>query len=265
MDSKLWKFCTPFGVTVEAFYREGTNDWNTLRSCLHEDEYRITELPQGVRLDGTQLSAIDIGGHIGGCTLSLLARGYRVVTVEPLPENVELLRASVTRNGWDDRWRCIHGAITDVGGQQITVLYGDTATDSGAHHEFIGVTSPLQTTSRVIKVRGVTLNELIESAHPCNGWIEAPQTPPFADGVIDFLKIDCEGAEWAAFRGVHPANLAKVKRIAAELHPLPETVDIRTEFATLLHGQFNDDTADVYPNTLTHNKRDITNAYYTHI
>lgn len=257
MDYELGEFVTPWGVEVEAFHRENTNDWNTLTACLTEDEYKVGSLPQGIRLDGSVLSAIDIGGHVGGATLALLGRGYQVTTVEPLPENMEMIRKSVKRNGWHDRWTGISAAV-NANRDSVTISYGDTATVSGAHHEYIGVVGG---DGRQTMVAGVTLNDLIESVATVNGWFEGS---PFADGMIDFLKIDCEGSEWAAFSTIHPHNLGKVRRIAAELHPTSASVNLRAEFLALLDNQFDDVTDIVYPHTLQYDALHTTNAYYQH-
>ena len=61
-------FRTPRGRSVSLSYREDTNDYNALRSCLDEDEYRLAELT----LTGT---ALDVGAHIGGVTVALALGG----------------------------------------------------------------------------------------------------------------------------------------------------------------------------------------------
>lgn len=41
-----YKFITAWGTEVEAWFREDTQDWNTLQSCIVEDEYLVSELPE---------------------------------------------------------------------------------------------------------------------------------------------------------------------------------------------------------------------------
>jgi len=244
MDSKqVGVFVTPWGATISAVYRPSTVDWNTLTSTIVEDEYRIASLLPNAGW------CVDIGGHVGGCTLGLLSRGFHVVTVEPLPENMDMIAESVGLNGWDARWRSVHGAIADVRGKTATVMYGDTTTESGAHHEFIGVTTGIYTRAagcRTVDVRTVSIGELVEMCDDRAGWIEAPMQPPHSDGAIEFMKSDCEGAEWAAFQNTEPYTLGKVKAIAAELHPLEGMTDPRGEFTKLLHGRFDDISVQIY-------------------
>ena len=60
MEFKEDKFTTPWGVEVNVFTREGTNDWNTLYSCIHQDEYKIADLKKT-----TGSVCVDIGAHGG--------------------------------------------------------------------------------------------------------------------------------------------------------------------------------------------------------
>lgn len=255
------EFVTPWGAQVVCVYRPETNDWNTATSCLVEDEYRIADLPDGGG------DAIDIGGHIGGCTLALLSRGFRVTTVEPLPENMDMIAESVDLNGWTARWTPVYGAIAGVGGGRVRVGYGDRSTESGRHHEFIGMTEKIFSPSfadgcRTVEVNTVSVGGLVEMMDSRAGWVEAPLVPPYSDGRVAFLKIDTEGAEWDAFAGVSPHVLSKIDVIAAELHPISSTKNIRAEFGELLHGMFTDVTAEVYPYTAAYAANATTNAYY---
>jgi FkbM family methyltransferase len=44
---------------------------------------------------------------------------------------------------------------------------------------------------------------------------------------VDFLKVDCEGGEYALFDGTSDATLAKVQRVALEFHELDPSHDYR--------------------------------------
>ena len=264
VSKSVGEFTTPWGVSVSCVYRQETNDWNTAVSCLVEDEYRIADLPVA---DGA--TAIDIGGHIGGATLALLSRGFRVITVEPLPENMDMIAESVDLNGWSARWTSIHGAIAGVRGKTVKVAYGDTGTVSGSHHQYVGVTEGIFSRStgagqRTVEVDTVSIGELIEMLDVRAGWIEAPLSPPFSDGRCAFLKIDVEGAEWSAFSNVTPDILANIDVIAGELHPLPGMKDTRNEFNKLLYDQFRDFTTEIYPYTGDNLPDQATNFYYKH-
>lgn len=224
MEYKQDKFTTLWGVEVKVFTREGTNDWNTLYSCLVEDEYRIHDLP------ATNGIAIDIGAHAGGCTLALLSRGFRVIAVEPLPENTELLIKNVELNNWSDRFTLYKKAINEVSEKNVVLRYGNEKTESGNHHRFIGNTidssswqENLWTDGKEIQVKTISIDDILKDVGP-----------------VDFLKIDCEGAEWSAFTGVSGESLSKIKRVVAELHGVDSTKDMYKEFHGLIGEDFND-------------------------
>src|SRR5256885_2059950 len=81
---------TPRGNGLSITYREGTSDWNTISSCLTHDEYGLRDL----HVSGL---ALDIGAHVGAVTLALLADNadLRVIALEPVPDNVDLLKRNV--------------------------------------------------------------------------------------------------------------------------------------------------------------------------
>ena len=165
-------FRTPRGRNVTMAYREDTNDYNTLRSCLDEDEYRLRDL----HLEGT---ALDVGAHIGGATIALAVDNpdLRIVSVEAVPPNVDLLRENVERNGLTDRVTVIHAAAGK--GKTTTIRWAFAGNESADHHAFIGNSLlPSGATHRSEKVFVRTLASLVREFGP-----------------FSFAKVDAEGAE----------------------------------------------------------------------
>lgn len=221
-------FTTPWGVDVKVFTRPDTNDWNTLYSCLVEDEYLIGQI-KNIKKGQT---AVDIGAHAGGCTLAMLSRGLNVIAVEPLPENAELVMKNVKENGWEDRLTLYNNAIYSIDGDKVILRYGNEATEVGFHHRFIGNTvsasdwqKDLWTEGREIEVETITLDSII------NG-VES----------VEILKIDCEGAEWEAFKNPSTETLSKIKKVVAELHHVPGISNIYKDFHKLIGSDFKDKT-----------------------
>lgn len=171
-------FTTPRGRSVTMNYRTDTSDWNTLASCLNEDEYRLKEL----NLSGT---ALDIGAHIGGATIALAVDNpdLHVVAVEAVPPNVDLLRENVTRNGLDEQVTVIHAAAGK--GKTAIVRWGFSGSESADHHAFIGNSLlPAGAKSLTERVKVRTLASLVKEFGP-----------------FSFAKVDCEGCEYAFLDG----------------------------------------------------------------
>jgi 31-O-methyltransferase len=189
-------FRTPRGRQVTMSYREDTSDYNTLRSCLDEDEYRLKELD----LEGT---ALDIGAHIGGVTVALAIDNpaLRVVAVEAVPPNVDLLRENVERNGLSERVTVVRAAAGK--GKTAIVRWAFAGNETADHHAFIGNSLlPPESTHLSEKVPVKTLADLVaEFGHIC------------------FAKVDCELCEFDFLRG---RALSEVELIRGEVHADPE-------------------------------------------
>ena len=181
-------YLLPNGDTVEMTVRPGTNDHNVCYSILTEDEYRIPR-----DLTGT---ALDVGAHIGAATVALCALNpeLRVVAVEALPANIELLRKNTAP--YADR---------------VTILEAAAGTNPNIRwngedqvHRFIGNMNG--TGGETYTGDTVSLSEIVAEY-----------------GRISFLKIDCEGCEETflddpAIRGV--------ESVVGEWHSGP-SVEIR--------------------------------------
>lgn len=222
MNTGKATYRTPWGVDVQAFYREDTNDWNVHNSSIHEDEYRFAMLPPC----GT---AIDVGAHIGSESLALRTKGYDVLSVEALPENCELYQRSHELNDFAGRSTLYSMALGKDDMSEVEIWY-----TPDPHHRFIGQ-QLLPTSGGSIKVPTISLVNLLS------------QRPHF-----DVIKLDIEGGEWDAFRaladGPHQHLLDKVDRITVETDAVPGGPSI---VSTALFGEllpnFVDVSTDVYP------------------
>lgn len=221
------------GKEIIANYREDTNDWNTLFSCLNEDEYGIAKLPE--IKDGL---AIDLGAHIGGVTLALATKGLKVYSVEMLPENMQLLRENLLLNNYAQGevltfQNAIVGKTVTKG--EVDAYYADGSSESGKAHEFIGTTMPdkfiadTKKHGRSIKVQTLSLKSMLMSV-----------------GVCDFLKIDIEGAEWEIIKNTPQEFLNKVKRIIVEIEGIDKEVST-ADFLKFLPKGFKDVSKEYFP------------------
>ncbi len=185
-EVKTGTWRTPNGRPVTFHYRDDTNDWNTLTSALDEDEYGLAGMP-------SRTLAADIGAHIGAVTVGLLVDhpGMVVYAVEPLSENVDLLRSNLEENGVAGRCHIRHGAVG-----VDSVGYAFVGSDAAMHHGFIG-------NAQMPETQTPTLTTTVER-----------YTLADFPGV-SVIKTDCEGGEWGFLDDPLVAN---VPLIVGEWH-----------------------------------------------
>lgn len=186
-------FRTPRGHPARFWLRSDTNDWNTAQASTSEDEYSLASL------DLTGL-AIDIGGYIGTVSVALALDNpeLRVICVEPVPENIALIRRNLVVNGVAERVRLVEGMAGHRGKDVVSYAYqGD---EVALHHAFVGNAA-------------LVAGEVEHTALTVPSYSLADIT----DEPVSFLKIDCEGGEYAFF--AH-SDLSRVDLIVGEWHPV---------------------------------------------
>ncbi len=194
MESK--DFVTPRGNPATMLVREGTSDYNSARSCLNDDEYDLSSinLANGIGLD--------VGAHIGGVTIALALDNpeARVIAVEALGANVDVLRANVAANGVGDRVTVIHSAASSPKRKTARVRWNFDGGESGRHHRFIGNA----------QWQG-------DDGKPDAGEAEDVDVWSLNDlgSDVAFMKIDCELCEYDVF--LSPA-VKRIAEIRGEFH-----------------------------------------------
>ncbi len=146
---------------------------------------------------------IDIGANQGFFTVYAASRGARVFAIEPVAENAELLRENVRRNGLEDRVTLFEAAVTGTD-TEVSLFVG-----SNVHGNARSETASIIDGDRggvsvdVRQVEGIPIADLFARC-----------------GVdkIDFLKMDCEGAEFAIFDAMPRETLTAIGRAAVEYH-----------------------------------------------
>lgn len=141
---------------------------------------------------------VDIGANAGIFAAYAVNRGCgRVVCVEPLPTNIEAIEQNAARNGIKNL--AIEKAAVDA--RRGTAKLYVTEEDSGGNQLFdFNDDGQLQT---YIEVQTLTLDDLFEK-HGLE--------------TVDFLKLDCEGAEGLIFTDPPGDRMSRVRRIAMEFH-----------------------------------------------
>jgi FkbM family methyltransferase len=186
---------TPKGNTVRFWTRPDVNDEALVVGILGGDEYRLAELPDD--LEGV---ALDIGAHVGtvGIALAVDHPRLRVVMVEPIPDNVALIRKSIDLNGVGDRCTVV----------EAMAGYGQgTATCRWDYRSLEGFEDPGFVTQNayVGNIWRLTDSEKVDSEVAQVPIISVVDlTPDIPEGGYALVKTDCEGCEWDFLRGAAP-------------------------------------------------------------
>lgn len=182
---------------------------------------------------------VDVGAHIGVYSLIVKSRrpDLRVYAVEPLPENVELLRRNIAENGMDIKVFPV--AISDVDGEKTMWVHdfnqgANTLSEEAMKYQAIEFHTE-------IKVPCITLASLLERIN---------------EDRIDLLKLDVQGEEYPLIDYLcsHPEVRERIKSIDVEFHTLGDKYATAVSKATKLQVECNylmtqqgKDTAFFYP------------------
>jgi FkbM family methyltransferase len=155
-------------------------------------------------------TVIDIGANIGTFTLTAAraAQKGRVIAVEPVLENFELLRRNVRQNALTNV-QIIHAAAMDKSG--VTPIYLNEQF-GGCHSTRLRQEDPEATNERLGSALRVDKCELTAAL---------TLSDLFDYLKIDrchFLKLDCEGAEFPILFGLPDAVFQRIDRIVMEYH-----------------------------------------------
>jgi asparagine synthase (glutamine-hydrolysing) len=193
---------------AEIQYRLDRGDVWVLREAWLQEAYRLP-------FDVAPTTLIDLGAHIGLVTIWLALRYgcSRIVAVEPLPANVQLLRSNLARDGVQAT--VIPAAVGRPPGSEVF----SQASESSAGRLGQG--------SRQVRVvtPSIVLNQLS------------------GDGAVDVMKIDIEGSEHSIFEG-DLGWLDRVARSSSSSTPNSSTIRgscdglSRTAFASCLRTRF---------------------------
>ena len=159
------------------------------------------EHPRAPLEDG--LTVIDVGAGLGDFAIHVARRfpASRVLAVEPFPPSIEFLQRNIQLNSLTNVavWP---GALTGVRGKALMDLRGGEP----AFHTTAKVPPSLRKSDCAgssTMVQTTTLDDLAADA----GFDR-----------VDFLKMDCEGAEFEVFFSTESSTLSKVGRICVEFH-----------------------------------------------
>lgn len=145
---------------------------------------------------------VDVGANIGYYACLARSLGKYVVAVEPQPQNLECLYASLNRNGWSDTEIFPLGLSHSPG---LLTLYGASGPSASLVKGWAGYPERFK---KIIPVN--TMDNML-----CNRF----------DGKKLFIKIDVEGAEYDVLKGaiktltMSPRPTWFIEICLSEFHP----------------------------------------------
>lgn len=177
----------------QLWLRAGTDDARIALAVFFGDEYRTAAAAGGGRLG----VVVDVGAHIGSLSLRLQPRAERLLAFEAAPATFRVLERNLGgRRGVE----LFPRAVAERPGTLRFYL----SPDRGAKNSLFPAL--VRDATEAVDVEAVALPDVLA-----------------ARGVekIDFLKLDCEGAEYGIVRSLAAWGLERIRRLAMEYHPLP--------------------------------------------
>jgi FkbM family methyltransferase len=204
--------------TFQTLIRDKSVDYDMCISVMIEDAYRLKYFPLK-----PGMTAIDLGAHIGTVTLMLASQGAKTYSVEPVPENVQMLEYNIEKNGLKDLVKIYPYALASEK-TTITLHYQKEQV-----HHYIARTSNTTIIPehyiKSINVETITLEQIFEEndIKHCH-----------------LIKTDIEGAEWDAFKNIPDHILERIDVILGEIHKFNGTIIDSSSLLPLLKGYFYD-------------------------
>ncbi len=179
------------------------------------DQTYFKGLPSFIKIKKWQI-VVDIGANVGYFSLSILAKNpnIKVYAYEPLPINFQLLKQYKKENPTFD-FNIYNLALS--GQKEILHLHYD-ANDTFSTAASI-FSNPTQ--ADIIEVKATTL-ESIFIEHEIDH--------------IDFLKLDCEGAEYSILYATPPTLMSRISVLSIETHRGKKTEEDKESLSKFLRN-----------------------------
>lgn len=141
---------------------------------------------------------IDAGTHIGSFSMIAATIAFKVLAFEPDPSNYRMLNKNIELNNLGNICT-FQMAVSGSNGYQDIYIYEDGST--GSHSLYRQDKTGLMKK----RIQTISIDKIIEK-----------------EGLpaINFLKLDCEGAEHDIFRNMSVDTAAKIRAIAMETHSI---------------------------------------------
>lgn len=150
----------------------------------------------------------DVGANVGIFSIYAAALGANVYSFEPNPEIFELLQRNIRANGFQDRIQAFNMALSSENG--MADLFVANTANIYAEGSASITRSYVADLGKKVGPDFITYRVTCSKLEDMMERLNLPQ--------IDFMKLDCEGAEYEIIQST-PANpFGKIRRISMEIH-----------------------------------------------
>lgn len=143
---------------------------------------------------------IDVGAHIGSFAVMAAGIASKVLAFEPEPGNFQMLKKNVELNNLKNV-SIFEMAVSGSSGYQEIYISDDASTGSHSLYTEQAIGSLRR------RVETISLEDIIEKE---------------SLRIVDFLKLDCEGAEHEIVENMSSDTASKIMGIAMETHDLDQ-------------------------------------------
>lgn len=174
--------------------RPDTDDLRIVKSNFVKKNYTRDFVP--ITKDSI---VVDVGAHIGSFSIMAAKSAYKVLAFEPEPNNYRMLKKNMELNHLENM-SIFEMAVSGISGYQDIYTYqGGSSADYSLYKRGI-------TNIKTGRIPTISVEDIIRRE-------DLPR--------IDFLKLDCEGAEHDILRNISFETAAKILGIAMETHSVP--------------------------------------------
>jgi FkbM family methyltransferase len=179
--------------------RPNTDDLRIVKSNFVKKNYTKDFVP--ITRDAI---VVDVGAHIGSFSILVARSAYKVLAFEPEPTNYQMLKRNVELNHLENMSIFEMAVSGRSGYHDIYTYQGGSSADYSLYKR--GITNIKAGRIPTISVEDIFKREGLPR--------------------IDFLKLDCEGAEHDILRNISFETAAKIMGMAMETHSVPSEFSI---------------------------------------
>ncbi|MCF8278683.1 MAG: FkbM family methyltransferase [Flavobacteriales bacterium] len=190
---------------------------HTAKEVFFTDDYRFDQLKETILGLTATPTIVDVGANVGYLSAFSFTRfpKAKVISVEPIPNNLNLLRRNKQMNSQFD-WTIFEGVLSDTDGE-LEIQFDNTDSFSTSASMY-----GLDAGNDKLNVRSLSLDSLMKERQLAQ---------------IHILKLDCEGAEYDILYCLNDKQLNSIRFITMETHHIDNERRNRDVLVSWLSGK----------------------------